>query len=126
LSDTTRVTCALLDAVLQRGGPDGLLANGLARPGRPGTLDKRFTGPDLRDRVRAKTGTLQNVTALSGWTSTGAGRPLQFSIVENTGTRPVQATDLAVQGDLLQALLPYPQTPPLDQLVPRPPVAWQG
>jgi D-alanyl-D-alanine carboxypeptidase/D-alanyl-D-alanine-endopeptidase (penicillin-binding protein 4) len=126
LSDQDRATCALISTVLQRGGPDGLLAQGLARPGQPGTLDDRFTGADLKDRVRAKTGTLRNVSALSGWLTATAGTPLQFSILENTGPREVQAADLDVQGDLLRALLPYPQSPPRDQLVPRAPVAATG
>jgi serine-type D-Ala-D-Ala carboxypeptidase/endopeptidase (penicillin-binding protein 4) len=126
LSDQDRVTCALISKVLQRGGADGILAGGLALPGQPGTLDDRFTGADLRDRLRAKTGTLRNVSALSGWLTTVTGSPLQFSVLENTGAREVQAADLAVQGDLLRALLAYPQTPPRDQLVPRAPVAATG
>jgi D-alanyl-D-alanine carboxypeptidase/D-alanyl-D-alanine-endopeptidase (penicillin-binding protein 4) len=123
LSDQDRVTCALLSALLQRSGPDGELAKGLAQPGQPGTLDDRFTSGDLKGRLRAKTGTLKNVAALSGWLTTVPGRPLQFSILENTAGRDVQAADLSVQNDLLKALLPYPQSPPADQLGPRPPVA---
>ena len=126
LSDQDRVSCALVGLLLRRGGADGVIAGALARPGQPGTLDDRFTGPDLVDRLRAKTGTLRNVAALSGWLTTGSGRPLQFSIIENTGGREVQGADLAVQGDLLRALLPYPQTPPMEQLVPRPPVPAAG
>ena len=123
LTDQDRVTCTLLGELLRRDGPDGPLAQGLARPGRPGTLDDRFTGADLRDRVRAKTGTLNRVAALSGWLTTTSGRPLRFSFVENTAGRDVQAADLAVQSDLLRALLTYPQAPPPEQLGPRPPVA---
>jgi serine-type D-Ala-D-Ala carboxypeptidase/endopeptidase (penicillin-binding protein 4) len=123
LSDQDRLTCRLLADLLARGGPDGALAQGLARPGRPGTLDDRFTGADLRDRLRAKTGTLKSVAALSGWLDTTSGRPLRFSILENTDGRDVQAADLSVQGDLLRALLSYPQSPPADQLGPRAPVA---
>lgn len=126
LSDQNRVTCALLGDVLRASGPDGTLAQGLARPGRAGTLEDRLTGDDLRDRVRAKTGTLRNVTALSGWLDTVPGRRLQFAMLANTGGREVQAADTAVQGDLLRALLAYPQTPPPEQLVPTAPVAPAG
>ena len=61
LTDQDRVTCTLISRLLLRDGSDGLVAQGLARPGQPGTLDDRFTGADLKDRVRAKTGTLKNV-----------------------------------------------------------------
>ena len=76
--------------------------------------------------MRAKTGTLRNVTALSGWLDTVPGRRLQFAMVQNTGGREVQAADTAVQGDLLRALLAYPQAPPSEQLVPTAPVAPAG
>lgn len=123
LSRENRVTCRLLDAVLAGDGADGTIAQRLARPGAPGTLDDRFTTGALKDRIAAKTGTLNDVTALSGWLTTDPGRRVAFSIIENPSGRPSQAGDLALMGQLLTALLPYPQTPPLDQLGPRPPVA---
>lgn len=122
LSRENRTTCALLDAVLAADGPDGPIAGGLARPGAPGTLDDRFLSEPLRSRVQAKTGTLNDVTALSGWVRTDSGRPLAFSTLQNPAGRRVAASDLALQGELLQALLSYPQAPPVDQLAPTPPV----
>lgn len=122
LSPLNRLTCTLLVRILQRDGTDGPLAAALARPGRPGTLDDRLLAPDLRDRVRAKTGTLNEVTSLAGWTTGADQRPLAFAVIENTGDRQVEAQDLAVQEDLLRVLTTYPRTPGLDQIVPRPPV----
>jgi len=123
LSRENRVTCRLIDAVLAADGPNGVIAQRLARPGRPGTLDDRFTGGPLTDRIAAKTGTLNDVAALSGWLTTTPGRPVTFSVLLNPAGRSVQAADLSLIGRLLGALLPYPSTPPPDQLAPLPPVA---
>jgi len=121
LSRENRASCRLLDAVLAADGTTGPIAQHLARPGDPGTLDDRFTSGPLSDRIAAKTGTLNDVTALSGWLTTNPGRSVTFSTIENPTGRGVQAADLAVQGQLLEALLDYPQAPPADQLGPRPP-----
>jgi D-alanyl-D-alanine carboxypeptidase/D-alanyl-D-alanine-endopeptidase (penicillin-binding protein 4) len=121
LSDRNRLTCRLLGALLERSGPTGAVAAGLARPGQPGTLEDRLTDPDLVDRVRAKTGALNTVRSLSGWLTTVPGTPLGFSIVSNTAGRPATAEDEALQGELLRAMLSYPQSPPAEQLGPRPP-----
>lgn len=122
LSPQNRVTCTLLVDVLQAGGRDGLLAGGLARPGRPGTLDDRLRRPEVRDRVRAKTGTLNDVTALSGWVRTTRDVDLAFAVVENTGGRRVTADDIALQSRLVDAVVAYPQGPPVDALAPGPAV----
>ncbi|HPU38631.1 MAG TPA: D-alanyl-D-alanine carboxypeptidase [Microthrixaceae bacterium] len=121
LTRDNRATCALLDAVIQRNGADGPIAKGLARPGQPGTLDDRLLAEPLRSAVAAKTGTLNDVTALSGWLRTTSGRPLAFSTLQNPSGRPIQASDLALQGQLLQALMSYPQSPPVTSLAPLPP-----
>jgi len=121
LSRENRATCELLDAVIRSEGTDGPFAAGLARPGRPGTLDDRFGSEPLRSRLAAKTGTLNDVTALSGWVTTDSGTPLAFSTVQNPAGRRIQAGDLALPGQLLQALLSYPQAPPAEQLSPLPP-----
>jgi D-alanyl-D-alanine carboxypeptidase/D-alanyl-D-alanine-endopeptidase (penicillin-binding protein 4) len=48
-----------------------------------GTLSSRFTRPSMRDRVFAKTGTLDEVNSLSGYVTTAGGRTLVFSILCN-------------------------------------------
>ena len=72
-------------------------------------------------QLAAKTGTLNDVTALSGWVTTDSGTPLAFSTLQNPAGRRIQAGDLALPGQLLQALLSYPQAPPAEQLSPLPP-----
>jgi D-alanyl-D-alanine carboxypeptidase/D-alanyl-D-alanine-endopeptidase (penicillin-binding protein 4) len=51
--------------------------------GKDGTLKWRFEGSDIAGRLRAKTGTLENVCALSGLVQTAGGEALAFSILVN-------------------------------------------
>lgn len=121
LSEQDRATCAMLSALLEDDGAQGTIAEGLARPGEPGTLDDRLDSETLTGRVRAKTGTLRPVTALSGWLRTVPERDLGFSFIINTPDRQVTDADTALQDELLNAMLDYPRTPPVEQLVPAPP-----
>jgi D-alanyl-D-alanine carboxypeptidase/D-alanyl-D-alanine-endopeptidase (penicillin-binding protein 4) len=118
LSEENRVTCALLASLLQADGSEGVIAAGLARPGEPGTLDDKLLAQDLRGRVRAKTGTLRTVTALSGWLRTVPERDLGFSFIINRPGGQVTEADTSLQADLLTAMLGYPQTPDPAQLSP--------
>jgi serine-type D-Ala-D-Ala carboxypeptidase/endopeptidase (penicillin-binding protein 4) len=68
--------------------------------GRSGTLSHRFRGTLAEGRVRAKTGTLTGVRALSGYVENSDYGPLVFSIVVNqpgqSGTVLVRAIDHVV------------------------------
>jgi D-alanyl-D-alanine carboxypeptidase/D-alanyl-D-alanine-endopeptidase (penicillin-binding protein 4) len=85
LSRDDRVSARLLVGALRRAdqsfavGPD-LLA-GLPIAAEDGTLSKRAEG--ARGLVRAKTGTLDGVTALAGWARTARGRELVFAVISN-------------------------------------------
>ncbi|MEI7887782.1 MAG: D-alanyl-D-alanine carboxypeptidase/D-alanyl-D-alanine-endopeptidase [Actinomycetes bacterium] len=126
LSPNDRVTCALFSSLLAADGSSGSIANSLAVPGEHGTLDDRFLAEPLRSSLRAKTGTLLQVTSLSGWLTTTSKRDLDFSVLINTGNRNVTASDLTTQREVLQALLKYPEAPALESLVPLPAVPPQG
>jgi D-alanyl-D-alanine carboxypeptidase/D-alanyl-D-alanine-endopeptidase (penicillin-binding protein 4) len=52
-----------------------------------GTLENRFKNSPLKGRMWAKTGTLNEVNALSGYLTSAAGKTLAFSILVN-GHRP--------------------------------------
>jgi len=126
LSPDDKVTCAFLSALLAADGSAGEIAGSMAVPGQPGTLDDRFLSEPLRSSLRAKTGTLQQVTALSGWLRTSASKNLGFSFLINTGSRNVNSSDLTIQREILQALLSYPDELPLDSLTPLAPEPPKG
>lgn len=75
--------------------------NTLPVAGVDGTLDSRFKDSPLKGRMWAKTGTLAEVNALSGYLTAASGRTLAFSIMVN-GRRPgsdaeQQALDLIAE-----------------------------
>lgn len=115
-----RVSCDDLTELLAAEGPHGALASGLAVAGETGTLRDRFLSSPQKGRARAKTGTLRDVTALSGWVPGADATPLAFSFILNTGDRRVGPSDLVVQERLVEAIATYPQRPPLESLAPRP------
>jgi D-alanyl-D-alanine carboxypeptidase/D-alanyl-D-alanine-endopeptidase (penicillin-binding protein 4) len=55
----------------------------LAVPGRPGTLSRRFAGNPLRQTIRAKTGTLDRVSALAGYLGSAKGNTVAFCVFVN-------------------------------------------
>ena len=56
--------------------------------GLDGTLRYRFTDGPARGNVRAKTGTVSNASALSGYLSSATGAPLAFVLMSNHYTGP--------------------------------------
>lgn len=57
--------------------------NSLAIAGVDGSIRRRMIGTPAMQNVRAKTGTLRNVSSLSGYVSTLDGEPLAFSFISN-------------------------------------------
>jgi D-alanyl-D-alanine carboxypeptidase/D-alanyl-D-alanine-endopeptidase (penicillin-binding protein 4) len=114
-------TCATFQALLDATGPTSVLGNGLPIAGQTGTLDKRFVDSPAAGRLRAKTGTLNQVTALSGYVETLQGATLTFTYIVNLpANEHVSADDLDLQDQLIDILLGYPEGPPLDQVGPVP------
>jgi serine-type D-Ala-D-Ala carboxypeptidase/endopeptidase (penicillin-binding protein 4) len=83
LSRLNRLTPAMLVAMLQRGYADPLvrevLLSTLPLAGRTGTLRRRMRGSPAAGRVRAKTGTTREASALSGYVK----RRYAFAILQN-------------------------------------------
>jgi D-alanyl-D-alanine carboxypeptidase/D-alanyl-D-alanine-endopeptidase (penicillin-binding protein 4) len=65
----------------------GVFLDSLPVGGNDGTLTRRFAGTELDGRVRAKTGTLEHVSALSGFLTARSGKQLVFSIMVNNDAR---------------------------------------
>jgi D-alanyl-D-alanine carboxypeptidase/D-alanyl-D-alanine-endopeptidase (penicillin-binding protein 4) len=82
-------------------------ADTLPVAGREGTLSRRLTGTAAEGRIRAKTGTVDNVRAIAGYVETAGGDTLVFSIIANNFTTSTSAIDAAAdQALLLLAALP--------------------
>lgn len=67
--------------------------NALPVGGVDGTLSDRFTNPAMRGRVHAKTGTLDEDNALSGYVKSRTGRTFVFSIFCNSRNPDTDATE---------------------------------
>ena len=117
LDHQDRLTCALIERLLANAGPTSAVGEGLAVAGRSGTLRDRFTDPPVTGRLSAKTGTLNDVTALSGFAWAPHGPTLTFSYVA-TGDL-VGPNLLGLQDRLGQALVGYAGSTCLESLGPR-------
>ncbi len=87
LNDTNRFSPKQMTAVLAHSANHFQIAPefmaSLAVAGRDGTTRWRLDDPETAGRVRAKTGTLENVSALSGYARTRSGETVAFSILVN-------------------------------------------
>ena len=63
--------------------------------GRDGTLEHRFVGTRAAGNVHAKTGSIANVRALSGYVTSLDGETFVFSMIANHFTVPQSAIDAA-------------------------------
>jgi len=72
--------------------------------GHDGTLDRRMTDTELQGAVQAKTGTISNARALSGFLTAPSGERFIFSIVANNFLRPSSEVDAIAEGALRRVL----------------------
>ena len=70
--------------------------------GRDGPLSRRLAGTPAEGRVRAKTGTVDNVRAITGYVDTVGGESLLFAILANNFTVPASTIDAAADKALLR------------------------
>lgn len=113
-----RVDCRLLQAILDRIGPAGPLGQALPVAAESGTLVRRMEGTGAAGRVRAKTGSLNGVAALSGFAVTAAGQALTFSLVAND--LPPGGAGIDLGDRVAVALTRYPNAPEPATLAPLP------
>lgn len=105
LSLDNRVTPEVLADVLSYAYSNRMISSefliSLPVAGVDGTLKKRFKATEIQGRVKAKTGYLNNVRALSGYMFTKQGEVLVFSIISNgLGWKAKE-----FQNDLLETLV---------------------
>jgi D-alanyl-D-alanine carboxypeptidase/D-alanyl-D-alanine-endopeptidase (penicillin-binding protein 4) len=121
LAPQNRVTCSLLVSLLDRPGTGSQLIERLPVAGRTGTLRKRFVDTLIAGRLRAKTGTLNQVTSLAGEVRPLQGGALTFAYVANVAEPArITAETLALQDQLAAILVGFPRTPNLTLLGPKP------
>jgi len=95
LSRYDYVTAGALVAILTHIAGDERLRSpfdaSLPIAGRDGSLANRMKGTRAEGNARAKTGSMSNVRALSGYVTSGSGEPLVFAILANNFDVPAPA-----------------------------------
>lgn len=109
LERDNRLTCRLLLALLDDVEEGAALAAALPLSGESGTLRLRLSEPDVKGRVRAKTGALDHVSGLVGYVESGGGT-LEFALVANGLPRSLQ-TGRELADAVARALVAYPAVP---------------
>jgi D-alanyl-D-alanine carboxypeptidase/D-alanyl-D-alanine-endopeptidase (penicillin-binding protein 4) len=106
LSRYNYVTSSALVGILQRMRAEPRHASAFAETlpitGRDGTLSRRLAGTVAEGKVRAKTGTVDNVRAIAGYVDTASGETLVFSMIANNFTVPTSTIDAAADRALVR------------------------
>lgn len=113
------LTCQALISILSHGGPSSNLAAGLAVPGK-GTLFDKFLTSAVKDRLRAKTGTLTGVRALAGFVTSSAQHSVTFALILNSADAEPKADKL--WSVLADAMASFPQPIDVTPFAPKPAV----
>lgn len=111
-----RLSCSLAIALLKAAVADQDLAGSLPVGGRTGTLRKRMLASASTGRVRAKTGTLNSVNALTGFAETPPGNRLTFALIHNGND--IRTTGVA--DGFTDRLMTYAKGPRINLLEPLP------
>lgn len=110
LDRSDRATCGLLLAALDTGDAHGPLQSGLPTAAQEGTLTKRFKDNPAAGRLRAKTGSLDGVVALTGFVDApDQTPPLVFSLIVND--LPKDAIGRTLEESVGAILARYPEAP---------------
>jgi D-alanyl-D-alanine carboxypeptidase/D-alanyl-D-alanine-endopeptidase (penicillin-binding protein 4) len=109
LSIQDQLTCRALVDVLSREETGPVLRAGLPVAGQTGTLADRFLGTPVAGRLRAKTGTLRNATALAGEVDALSGDEVTFAYVANVPDPGSVTFEQVGMDGLAEILLAYPR-----------------
>jgi D-alanyl-D-alanine carboxypeptidase/D-alanyl-D-alanine-endopeptidase (penicillin-binding protein 4) len=118
LDVSDKLSCTLLMDALDLAGPTGPVADGLAIAGRTGTLSARFKGNPAEGRLRAKTGSLNNVVGLVGFVRAADDRNLEFALLANDLPDRVES-GRRLQEAVGAILAQYPRAPAPAELAPK-------
>jgi D-alanyl-D-alanine carboxypeptidase/D-alanyl-D-alanine-endopeptidase (penicillin-binding protein 4) len=109
LSIADQLTCRTLADVLALPETAPVVRDGLAIAGQTGTLAERWVGTPVAGRLRAKTGSLRNVTSLAGEVDPLAGGSVTFAYVANVPDPSTISPDDVGMSRLAEILLGYPR-----------------
>lgn len=98
---TPEATVRLLAYVRSRPYGDVFVAS-LPEAAADGTLERRFANTPAAGRVRAKTGTLADVSTLAGYLTTRSGRLVAFAIMVNNAPEGAQILRRAIDAIVLE------------------------
>ncbi|RVU85531.1 D-alanyl-D-alanine carboxypeptidase/D-alanyl-D-alanine-endopeptidase [Leucothrix sargassi] len=104
LSRKSRITARQMAQLLELAYRDAYMPeflSSMSLPGLDGTLASRFKNEDLKGRSHLKTGTLNNVTALSGYMLNRQGRRLVV-VIQHNGNRASSSAGAKVQDEILR------------------------
>jgi D-alanyl-D-alanine carboxypeptidase/D-alanyl-D-alanine-endopeptidase (penicillin-binding protein 4) len=99
---TAETLVRILQVMHQRQPHASIFPSTLPIAGRDGTLAGRLAGTPAEGRVRAKTGTVDNVRAICGYVQTSGGEMLAFSIIANNFNLATTEIDAAADKALLR------------------------
>lgn len=116
-----RVTCSALVQVLNEAGANSPLASALPIAGESGTLAQRMVDTPAAGNLRAKTGSLRNVSALAGYVRGDDGRTYTFAYIDNApGGSAIPAGDAEAQSALGSGLASLQEVEPPAAILPVP------
>lgn len=114
-------TCRAIVQVLEIDELEGPLVDGLAVAGESGTLATRMAGTPAAGNLRAKTGSLRHVGALTGVVDSANGRTYSFAYIVNVPESDfVPESDPQLQQELAVALATVPPVEPPPEILPTP------
>jgi D-alanyl-D-alanine carboxypeptidase/D-alanyl-D-alanine-endopeptidase (penicillin-binding protein 4) len=99
---TAEALVRLLQQMHQRPAHASAFVQTLPVVGKDGTLARRLTGTAAEGKVRAKSGTIDNARALSGYLETADGETLAFSIIANNFNASSADIDAAADKALIR------------------------
>jgi D-alanyl-D-alanine carboxypeptidase/D-alanyl-D-alanine-endopeptidase (penicillin-binding protein 4) len=120
LAETNLVTCETLASILANAGADSDFAATLAIGAERGSLSGRFVDSPVAGLVYAKTGTLNDATALSGYVQSSIDPEVDVIFAYIANEELVIADDAvrSLQDPFVVALAGYPGDPAIDTLSP--------
>jgi len=119
LAGSDALDCGLLIDLLAHEPTRSAVRAGLPVAGETGTLADRFGSSPVAGRLRAKTGTLNQVTGLAGYVEDASGEEVLFAFVANVAEPARIGLDtIAAQEQLAAVLAAHPDRPDLGAVEP--------